>query len=72
MTRAKTGPAPVRSLPGRFLREETGTTAIEYVLISSIFALFAVGGFMLLTSETGGLLTGTVELFRTATSALGG
>lgn len=72
MTRASMGPASIRPPPRHFLREEAGATAVEYALVSSIFALLAIGGFMLMATETGGLLARTVELFRAATSALGG
>lgn len=36
----------------RFLREETGATAIEYALIASLIAVAVVGAVILLGEET--------------------
>ncbi len=39
----------------RFLREETGATAIEYALIASLIAMAVIGSVMLLGEETAAL-----------------
>lgn len=70
MTRAAAKTRPSRPRLATFWRGEAGTTAMEYALIASVVAVIGVGGVKLVASETGSLLSGTMEVVRTATSGL--
>lgn len=63
-------PAGFRRCVGRFLREERGAAAVEYVIVGSLVALLALSGVALMAGETGGLLARTIELFSQATAPL--
>lgn len=40
---------------GRFLRDETGATAMEYALIGSLISLTIIGGAIMIADEVGAL-----------------
>ena len=44
----------MRSLVKRFLKDETGATAIEYGLIAALIAVAIIGGARLLGTRIGG------------------
>lgn len=48
---------------GRFLKSESGATAIEYGLIAALISLAVIAGFTLLSEPVGGLFSGVASVF---------
>lgn len=70
MTRTAAKAQPFLRRLTAFWAGEAGSTAMEYALIASVLAMLGIGGVRLIAGETSSLLSGTMDAFSTATSAL--